>query len=177
MKITLIFLILFLTNQVWSQKYSVEKSSIMFFSKTPVEDIDATNTNVSSLFNPTTGDIVFSMMMKEFEFKKSLMKEHFNEKYIESEKFPKSTFQGKITNYSIDNRGEQQVKAVGKLTIHGVTRDIEAPGVIEFVNGRAIAKSKFVVALKDYDIKIPQILWKNIAESIEVNLEITYKPL
>ena len=114
--------------------------------------------------------------MKDFEFRKSLMKEHFNEKYLESDKFPKSTFQGKITGYSIDKSGAQEVKSSGKLTIHGVTKEIESTGTIEFINGKAIAKSKFIVLLKDYDIKIPQLLWKNIAESIDVTIDLTYKP-
>jgi polyisoprenoid-binding protein YceI len=148
----------------------------MFFSKTPVEDINAKNTAVNSLFNSATGDIAFSMMMKDFEFKKSLMKEHFNEKYLETDKFPKSTFQGKLIGYSVDKAGVQEVKGSGKLTIHGVTKEVETTGTVEFVNGKAIAKSKFIVLLKDYDIKIPQLLWKNIAESIDVTIDLTYKP-
>jgi polyisoprenoid-binding protein YceI len=148
----------------------------MFFSKTPVEDINAKNTAVNSLFNSATGDIAFSMMMKDFEFKKSLMKEHFNEKYLETDKFPKSTFQGKLIGYSVDKAGVQEVKGSGKLTIHGVTKEVETTGTVEFVNGKAIAKSKFIVLLKDYDIKIPQLLWKNIAESIDVTIDVTDKP-
>ncbi len=177
MKKLFILAFLSLSTLGWSQKYTVEKSSIMFFSKTPVEDIQAKNTAVNSLFNSATGEIVFSMMMKDFDFRKSLMKEHFNEKYLETEKFPKSTFQGKLIGYSIDKAGLQEVKGSGKLTIHGVTKDIETTGTLEFVNGKAIAKSKFIVLLKDYDITIPQLLWKNIAESIDVTVDLSYKPV
>lgn len=161
----------------FAQKYGIEKAKVIFFSKTPVEDIDATNPLVNSLFNSTNGDIVFSMMMKDFEFKKSLMKEHFNEKYLETDKYPKSTFQGKLTGYSSGKAGKQDVRAVGKLTIHGVTRDVDVPGTIEFKDGKMVAVSKFQVALKEYDIKIPQLLWKKIAEVIDVNLDFNYKSL
>lgn len=159
------------------QKYGIEKAKVMFFSKTPVEDIDATNTTVNSLFNATTGDIAFSIVVKDFAFKKALMKEHFNEKYLESDKYPKSTFQGKLTGYSTEKAGKQEVLAVGKLTIHGVTRDVDVPGTVEFKDGKMVAVSKFQVALKEYDIKIPQLLWKKIAEVIDVNLDFTYKSI
>jgi len=173
--ITIFFLIIH--SIAWGQKYGVEKARIMFFSKTPVEDIDATNTIVSSLFNPATADIVFSIMMKDFEFKKSLMKEHFNEKYLETEKFPKATFQGKLVGFDANKSGIQNVRAIGKLTIHGVTKEIDSPATIEIKGAKIEASAKFQVALKDYDIKIPQLLWKKIAEIIDVNVELTYKAL
>ncbi len=175
-KIAFAVLVLISTSS-FAQKYGIEKAKVMFFSKTPVEDIDATNTLINSLFNTATGDIVFSMMVKDFEFKKSLMKEHFNEKYLETEKYPKSTFQGKLKGYSIEKSGKQEVRAVGKLTIHGVTRDVDVPGTVEFKDGRIAAASSFQVALKEYNIKIPQLLWKKIAEVIDVNLDFTYKSI
>src|SRR5690349_8061189 len=91
-------LILF-SNVVFSQKYVAEKSQITFFSDAALEDITATNKKASSIFNSANGEIVFSVPISEFQFAKSLMQEHFNEKYMESDKYPKSTFQGKIENY------------------------------------------------------------------------------
>src|SRR5258708_3817109 len=80
-----------------AQKFSVEKSYVKFFSDASIEDITADNTKASSIFNEATGEVVFAIPIQEFQFAKSLMKEHFNEKYLESEKFPKATFQGKIS--------------------------------------------------------------------------------
>ncbi len=160
---------------VRAQKHTLESSRVSFFSDGAIEDISAYNTKAASIFNTETGDVVFSVPIGDFEFEKSLMKEHFNEKYMETEKFPKSTFQGKVTGYQSGATGEQPAKATGKLTIHGVSKDVEIPGMIEFISGKAIMKSKFIVKLVDYKIAIPQLLWQNIAEEIEVKIEFTYK--
>jgi hypothetical protein len=160
-----------------AQKFSSEKGMIAFFSDAAIEDIKAENTMVGSLFNAATGDLVYIVKIFDFKFEKSLMREHFNEKYMESEKFPKSTFQGKLTGYTAGNPGEQKVKAIGKLTIHGVTKNVEIPGTLEFTGGKATLKSKFIVKLQDYSIKIPKLVWQNIAEEIEVKVDFTYKAI
>ena len=101
-------------HRCMGQKYSAEKSFVAFFSHAAIEDITADNTKSVSIFNSATGDIAFSIPIKEFEFAKSLMKEHFNEKYMDSEKYPKSTFQGKINGFDAKATGVQNVKATGK---------------------------------------------------------------
>jgi polyisoprenoid-binding protein YceI len=159
------------------QKFAADKTFVKFFSNAAIEDITATNTKSSSIFNEETGDVVFSIPLKEFEFEKSLMKQHFNEKYMETEQFPKSTFQGKISGYQSSLTGEQKATATGKMTIHGVTRDVEIPGTMVNANGVLTMKAKFMVKLDDYKIKIPQLLWKNIAEQVEVTVEFNFKPL
>lgn len=162
---------------VHAQKYSSEKGHISFFSDAAIEDIEAVNNMVGSLFNAGSGDLVYIVKIKDFKFAKSLMREHFNEKYMEIEKFPKSTFQGKLVGFKAGSPGEQKVKAVGKLSIHGVTKDVEIPGTLEFTGGKAVMKSKFMVKLVDYSITVPQLVWQNIAEEIEVRVEFTYKPI
>jgi len=160
-----------------AQKFTTDKSYVKFYSHATIEDIAAENTKASSIFNETNGDVVFSIPIKEFEFEKSLMKEHFNEKYMETEQYPKATFSGKITGYQSTVTGEQKATAVGKLIIHGITQEVQIPGTIEKVNGALKLKSKFMVKLVDYKIKIPQLLWKNIAEEVEVTVEFSYKSL
>ncbi len=159
------------------QKYSIEKGEIRFFSDAPVEDIEAANNVIGSMFNAGTTEIVYIVKIRDFVFPKALMREHFNEKYMESEKFPKATFQGKINGFKPGQAGVQKVNAVGKLSIHGVTKDIDIPGTIEFSDNKLLMKSKFVVKLKDYNIKIPTIVWQNIAEDIEVTVDFIYKPI
>jgi len=160
-----------------AQKFTADKTYIKFFSDAAIEDITAENSKSSSIFNEATGDIVFSIPNKEFEFEKSLMKQHFNEKYMETEQFPKSTFQGKISGYQSAALGEQKATAIGKMTIHGVTQDVQIPGTMIMTDGVLTMKAKFMVKLADYKIKIPQLLWKNIAEEVEVTVEFNYKPL
>lgn len=165
-----------LSTQVAAQKFSVAQSEVSFFSDAAVEDIEAKNKKVSGLFNVETGEIVFSIPIAEFQFDKSLMKEHFNEKYMESDKFPKATFQGKVEGFSKSVSGKQDVRAMGKLTIHGETNNINVPGSIEKVGDNYVVKSKFIVKLVDYKIEIPTLLWQNIAEQVEVTTEFTFKP-
>lgn len=168
--------LIFFANAVFSQKYVAEKSQITFFSDAAIEDITATNKKASSIFNSSNGDIVFSIPISEFQFAKSLMQEHFNEKYMESDKYPKSTFQGKIENFDISKKETQNAKAIGKLSIHGVTKDVELPGTVENNGDKLVMKSKFIVKLEDYNIDRPQLLWQNIAEQVEVTVEFVFKP-
>jgi hypothetical protein len=173
-----IFLLIILSPLAgFSQRYFAEKSKVTFFSDGVVEDITAGNTKVTSIFDVLKGDIAFLLSIKDFEFEKKLMQVHFNEKYMESEKYPKSSFQGKIVGFDITQKGVQQVKAVGKLSIHGITKDIEVPGTVEVRDGQLLVKSKFMVKLVDYNIKVPQIIWKNIAQQVEVNIDFTYRSL
>lgn len=104
------------------------------------------------------------------------MQEHFNEKYMESDKFPRSTFSGKVSGYDPSTASVQTVMVNGQLTIHGITRDVEIPGTIERKNGMLLMKSKFMVRLEDYNIRIPKLMWQNIAEQVEVTVDLSYKP-
>ena len=166
-----------LSANVFAQKFTADKAYVKFFSDAAIEDITAENTKASSIFNDATGDVVFSIPIKEFEFEKSLMKEHFNEKYMESEQYPKATFQGKVSGYDLSATGEQKATASGKMTIHGVTQDVTINGTLENLKGALTMKAKFMVKLADYKIKIPQLLWKNIAEEVEVTVEFNFKSL
>jgi hypothetical protein len=161
---------------VSAQKYTAEKSFVSFFSDAVLEDITADNKKSVSIFNSATNDIAFSIPIKEFQFAKSLMQEHFNEKYMESDKYPKATFQGKVSGYDGQATGVQKAKATGKLTIHGVARDVEIPGTIEKQGDKLIMKSKFKVKLEDHKIEIPTLVFQNIAEVVEVTVDFTYKP-
>ena len=164
-------------NTFSQQRYFAEKAGITFFSDGVVEDISATNQKVTSIFDVVGGEVAYLLSIKDFQFPNKLMQVHFNEKYMESEKYPKSSFQGKITGFNFSAGGKQQVKATGKLTIHGVTKDVDIPGTIE-VNGNRLAfLSKFVVKLVDYNIKVPQIVWQNIAQQVEVSVDFVYRPL
>lgn len=154
---------------------TLEKSKIVFFSDAAIEDITAENKKTSGIFNSDNGEIVFSIPINAFKFAKALMEEHFNEKYMESDKFPKATFQGKVEGYD-KNSNSQSAKAIGKLTIHGVTKDVEIPGTMTRQGSKLQMNSKFMVKLADYNIAIPQLLWQNIAEQVEVTAEFDFKP-
>jgi polyisoprenoid-binding protein YceI len=175
MKIRLAMLLACIAIGANAQKYTSEKSSVTFFSSATLEDIKADNTKSSSVFDASNGNIAFVIPINEFQFKKSLMQEHFNEKYMDTEKYPKSTFQGKIIGFDANATATQNVKAQGKLTIHGVTRDVEIPGTIEKQGDKLVMNSVFIVKLVDYKVEIPKLMWQNIAEQVEVTVNFTYK--
>jgi polyisoprenoid-binding protein YceI len=176
-KINTILFILFLgTYTVNAQKFMTKNGNIRFYSETPIETIEATNNQVNTALDTQTGDLVFKVLIKSFQFEKALMQEHFNENYLESDKFPNSTFQGKITNLSaIDftKEGTYDATIEGDLTIHGVTRKISEKGTFKVMAGDKIeGDSKFNIKPADYSIKIPGAVVKNIAETIEVTVDI-----
>jgi polyisoprenoid-binding protein YceI len=151
---------------------------ITFYSSAKLEDIEAHNYQVSSSLNTATGDMAYVVLIKSFQFKKALMQEHFNENYMESDKYPKSTFKGKITDLSAVNfekDGTYNVKVQGDLFIHGVTKNITGDGTITVKGNEVAAKSKIPVRLKDYNITIPSVVSEKIAEVVDVTVDVTYK--
>lgn len=176
MKSLWIILLLISYNFGYTQKYIAQNSEITFFSDAPMEDIKAVNQDASSLFNSSTGELAYSVPIRGFQFKKSLMQQHFNEKYLESDKYPKSTFNGKVTGYSMNKSGKQNVTASGDLTIHGVTKDISVDGTMEISNENIQMNAVFMVKVAEYDIKIPKIVFYNIAEEVEVTIDFKYVP-
>jgi hypothetical protein len=174
--LTFILLFVVLDSSAQSRFYA-DKSLVTFFSDGAIEDIKATNNTVTSIFDLSKMDVAFLVKIRDFEFEKKLMQVHFNEKYLESEKFPKSTFVGSITGFNHSKSGAQQVTASGKLFIHGVTKDVKVPGTLEKRGSNLYLKSKFMVKLADYNIRIPQVIWNNVAENVEVELDLTYNPL
>lgn len=160
-------------------KFFTRNGHASFFSKAPLENIEAHNEQVLSIINTKNGEIVINMLMKSFEFEKSLMQEHFNENYVESHKYPKATFKGKITNFKEINfakDGQYSAQVSGKMTIHGVTRPISAQGNIEVKDQKINAQSKFIIALKDYGIQVPKIVAQNVAENIDIKVDFNYVP-
>ncbi|MEJ7626457.1 MAG: YceI family protein [Ferruginibacter sp.] len=176
-RISFISILLLLTSNLFAQKAYTKNGNITFFSKSPLENIEAKNNQVMSVLNSQTGEIQFSVIIKAFHFKKALMEEHFNENYMESKKFPKAIFKGIITdvakvNFSKD--GSYPVVSSGDFTLHGITKKITTPGVITIKNGIASASSKFKVKLKDYGITVPKLVKDNIAENIDISVACTY---
>lgn len=159
------------------QRYFAVKSTVTFFSDGLLEDITASNESVTSIFDPGKGEIAFLIKTRDFQFDKKLMQVHFNEKFMESERYPKSTFQGHVAGFNRSKEGIQEVTALGRLFIHGVSRDVVIPGTVERKGENLLLKSKFLVKLADYNITIPQVVWQNISEEVVVNVNFLYNPL
>jgi polyisoprenoid-binding protein YceI len=175
--ITLIAVLLLFGTLIYAQdKKTTKTGHLWFFSHTSVEDIEAHSHQAVAILLPSKGELAIEVSMLTFEFKKTLMQEHFNENYVESAKYPKSKFLGTIKNLSsIDFSKDGTYKATveGTLTIHNVSQKISADGSVEVKNGKITLKSKFVVAPKDYNIAIESRFANNIASTIEVNVDLT----
>ena len=162
-----------MSASVFAQKYMTRTGKVTFFSSTPVENIEAFNNDVSSVLYSKSGEVAFVVPIKSFKFEKALMQEHFNENYMESDKYPKADFKGKVTNLGDVNfakDGNYSVKVAGALTIHGVTKNVSLPGTITVKGGSITTNSKFKVKTADYGIKIPAMVKNKIAEQIEVTV-------
>jgi hypothetical protein len=178
----LIFAVLFLFSAFFAangQRYMTKNGYIGFYSHTPLEDIKADNNQVAAVLDISTGEFVFQVLVKSFRFPKALMELHFNENYMESDKFPRSVFKGKITNLSnvkFSESGTYEVTVEGDLSMHGVTNRISAKGNLEVLQGEIKANSKFIIVPEDYKINIPGVVRDNIAKTIEVTVAIKLTP-
>ena len=176
--LNLLAIMLLLVSSLSAQRYITKNGYIRFFSSTPVEDIKAHNRQVQAALNTETGDFVFKVLMKSFSFKKALMQEHFNEKYVESHKFPNSIFKGKISNIeeiNFEKDGEYPAQVEGELTIHGVTQKISEEGTLKVEGDKVNAFAEFMITVADYDIKIPAPVRENIAKEVKVTVDCDLK--
>ncbi len=167
-------LILILGTNTYGQKFISTSSNVHFFSSAPLEDIEATNKTARSVIDLTNGDLAFIIKVKDFQFEKSLMQEHFNENYLESEKYPEARFLGKLNNWT-KKEGSQNISATGEFEIHGIKQKAEVKGTINYANDQVSIESVFVIQLKDYKVKIPKAVFYNIAEKVEVTVNFDYE--
>ena len=172
---------LFHVLSLFSQdKYITRSGHVSFFSETPLENITAINTHVSSILDVENGDIVLQMKIISFEFEKALMQEHFNEKYMESEKYPKSTFSGKIDDWQNINLKEGKkvdVTVEGVIEIHGVKKVITANGTLQLKNGSINLRSKFSLKVDAFNIKILSVVRDKIAKRVDVSVDLVLKQI
>jgi len=152
--------------------------NIKFHAGTSLEDIDAVNNDVASLFNSKTGEFAFTVLIKSFHFRRTLMEEHFNSNYMESSTYPKATFSGTVKDLSkldLTKDGSYPVEVSGDITIHGVTKKITIPGTIEVKSGKPQANSKFTVLVADYKIKIPGVVADKISKEVAIEVSCMYE--
>lgn len=158
-------------NQIYCQKI-VFGGHVSFKSEAPLEIVQATNKKLTGIIDITTYDFAFSLPVKAFEgFNSALQKEHFNENYMESNDFPKISYVGRLLD-AIDftKNGIYEVRSKGKFTIHGITQERILKNSVEILNGTLKITSNFKILLEEYNISIPKIVQKKIAEEIHVNM-------
>ena len=151
--------------------------TISFFSSTPLEDIRAQTEKAGSAVNTKTKEIYFKVPVNTFVFKYKLMQDHFNESYLESDKYPNAEFKGTIvTSADLSKDGTFPVVVKGELLLHGVSKHYEEKGTVQVHGSEWIADAKFQIKLVDHQIKIPSLMLENIAEIVDVTVHADYKP-
>ena len=175
-KLFLIFLLVLNILIVQAQVYATRNGFIGFYSKTPLEDIKAENKQVYAVIDAGKKNIGFNLLVKGFSFNKKLMQDHFNEEYIESDKYPKAQFAGTINGNIGTTPGIYKVQIDGKLTMHGVTQPVSMPAELELKDGKLTGKSAFSIKPSDYNIKIPSLVKDKIAAEIPVQVSAEFLP-
>ncbi len=157
-----------------AQRIFTKSASVSFdaTSNKSLEEVDAKTSTGTIVVDAPTGAVEAAVLMKSFQFEKALMQEHFNENYVESTKFPKATFKGKIADLSKVNftkDGTYNVDVAGNLTMHGVTKAVTAPATFTVKGGKVSAQTNFSVALADYGIAIPSLVADKVAKVAKVS--------
>lgn len=133
------------------------------------ESVAAVNNSVSAILDKSNGDFAVLALVKAFKFKVPLMEEHFNENYIESSKYPKASFQGKIINFDSSKLiSAAKYDLEGNLTMHGITKKIKTKITAVLKDGKLYITSNFNVKAQDFNIKIPSIVKSKVSEDVNV---------
>ena len=183
MKHSVLVLLIFMVgirSLMAQDKFFTKTGKVSFYSKAPLEDIEAINKSVTAILDSKTGNLQFAVLMNGFEFDKALMQEHFNEDYLETDKYPKADFKGSILNNAEINYakdGEYSARVKGQLTIHGETKDVQTIGKVVVKSGRLLTNAKFTIHLSDYKITISKLVKDQLSNNIQVIVDCNLEPL
>ena len=177
---SLVALCILQTSGFSQSKYFTKSGSINFDASGALEDIKAENKKATFVLDAKSGAIELAVLLKAFAFERALMQEHFNENYVESDKYPKSTYKGKIANFSdvdLSHDGSYPVKISGQLTIHGVTKEIPSKGTFVVKDGKVSGMASFTITLSDFEIDIPAIVKDKISKTVNIHVAVWLDPL
>jgi polyisoprenoid-binding protein YceI len=178
MKKSIITLVFALSGMIsYGQLYLTRSGFIGFYSKTSVEDIKAENNQVYAVVDIGAKNLAFTTLVKGFIFPKELMQEHFNENYMESDKYPKASFSGTFTgDIDLKKDGVYPVMVKGRLSLHNATQDVAIPATLEVKAGRILGQSQFNIKPEDYHIDIPSLVRDKIAKELTVSVKVDCSP-
>ncbi|WP_163398930.1 YceI family protein [Flavobacterium fluviatile] len=174
MKRTVFLILLFTACSIIAQeKITTEKAIINFEASVPCfEEIKAINKSVMISLDPKTSTLLCTVLLKDFHFKLDLMEEHFNENYVQSHRYPKAVFKGKIAKFDLKDIDETEKEYLikGKLLIRGKSKDILVKALFKKVYGGIQIKSDFPITISDFDIEIPERIASKIAKTAKTEL-------
>jgi hypothetical protein len=177
-KIALFTLVVLCSFTPIQEKKITKTGTITFEASVPsFEEVKGKNTAVTCILNTTNGEIAALALMKGFRFKVALMEEHFNENYVESSKFPKATFKGKIEDFDISkiSTSAKDYTIKGKLELHGKSKDISSVAKIKKIGSDIEVKTTFSVNVSDFNIEIPSVVSKKVAKKVSIDCNFLLK--
>lgn len=161
MKAYLSILTLLIGLSASAQQYITRQGTLSFDAGSPLEDITATSNSATAVYDAADGKLGVQVLMTSFQFKRALMQEHFNENYVESEIYPKAVFKGKF----------DEGRAIGALTIHGVTQDVNVPASLTEENGTAQLLVEFEATIEEFGIEIPGAVANKIDKQAKIRVD------
>lgn len=168
----ILFISVYLSKGIFAQnRYKVVDPEVSFFAGTPLEDIDAKSDKLVGVLDIEKNTFAFRMAMNTFKFKRELMQEHYNENYLETDKYPNSEFRGTISgDFDLESDGEYPVKATGVFKVHNVEKTYSIDALIQVKSGKPSIDAKFMIELEDHNIDRPSVVMMKIAEEAEVSV-------
>lgn len=169
-------------SNLQAQKYFTKNGTIGFDATSPSspERIEGKNRSATCVLDTQNGAIQFAVLMKGFAFERALMEEHFNENYVESNKFPRAEFRGKVKDIEqvdVSKDGTYTVKVKGDLTLHGKSKEVETTGKLTVKGGKISATAAFTVKLSDFDISIPGLVADKVSKTASISVDCSLEPL
>ncbi|MEP6596584.1 MAG: YceI family protein [Ginsengibacter sp.] len=175
--IAVLMFCLLIAGESSAQLYMTRTGYVSFFSHASMEDIKAENKQLYAVINVEKKELAFVVLMKGFQFRKELMQTHFNSNYIESDTYPKANFTGTYSgDVDMKSGTVSNLQVNGVLTLHGVSKQIEVPATLQFLNGVLVGNTVFKARPEDYNIKIPLLVRNNIGKEVEVTIKVDCNP-
>ncbi len=171
-KYILVSALLLAVSSAYGQQYMTRAGFVGFYSKTSAEDIKAENHQGYAIIDEGKKNLAFAVLIKGFTFPKELMQEHFNENYMESDKYPKATFIGAYSGDLGAGDGVYPVTVKGTLTAHGVSKPVEGPATIERKGNQLIGHCTFKIIPEDFNVQIPSLVRDKIERTLKVDVDI-----
>ena len=165
---SLIVLFLFSCQYAHSQVLNFDHGEVEFYTSSILSDIEASSEEIQATIDLQTKQVDITIPIESFEFEYEMMQDHFNEEYMESDKYPNATFQGTISEDISNLSAVKEVSVAGQLTIHGVTKESSFKAQLSKKDEFTMVKCKFTIVFSDYDVDEPSILTKSVAKDVEM---------
>ncbi|WP_281232136.1 YceI family protein [Flavobacterium gelatinilyticum] len=174
MKRTTLLILLFTAFSLLAQnKFKTNSAIVNFEASVPFfEEVKAVNKLGIIILEPESSTLICTVVIKDFRFKMDLMQEHFNDNYIESHRYPKAVFKGKIEKFDLKqiNETAQEYEVKGKLNIHGKTKLVTVKAIINRTPEGIHFSSNFPISVSDFDIEIPYVVANKISKTVQTDL-------